>query len=376
MKNQGAQIKTPPRCVFCGGEIDQPGERAQRQLGEFNIGECQCGAIYACDPTGHNIGSAMIEALVTACGDDWELAWELLPEDDYLTGRLEDYDELTHQVLEQRHLDGRYVRGVLYFVRLQQEIDEIARQRRPTPEQDKNAPAAAYPPLVEPERDPHRRRRRADKKGVQQLALAGEVDALVDLAFDDLRTLRFLQRLLYTPDEDERWFVAHLIGQVCARLATRQPGAVSDLLHRLFEASSDSAASHWGLVETMGAIIAARPDIYGGFTRHLLRYVNHVSTRSQVLWALGSIAASKPELIRETPYYQMANLLKDPDPLVRALTIRVLDRITAAEFHSQLANLVDDQQPVTIYEAGRPQQTTVGDLAATALNNVSVHQGQ
>ncbi|MDZ7642498.1 MAG: PBS lyase [Desulfurivibrio sp.] len=371
MKNQGAQIKIPPRCVFCGGEVDPPGERAQRQLGEFNIGECQCGAVYACDPTGHNIGAALVEALVGACGDDWELAWELMPEQDYLTGRLEDYDELTHQIMEQRHHEGRYVRGVLYFVRLQQEIAEITRQRRPGTESEQTTRAKDTRPPVEPERDPQRQRRRADKNEIRKLALAGDLDALVELAFDDLRTLRFLQRLLYTPDEDERWFIAHLIGQVCARLATRQPGAVSDLLHRLFEASSDSAASHWGVVETMGSIIAARPNIYGGFARHLLRYVNHVSTRSLVLWALGSIAASKPELIREMPYYQIANLFDDPDPLIRALTVRLLGRVAAAEFRSQLANLTADQQSVTIYEAGHPRETTVGHLAATALQNLS-----
>lgn len=367
MKGKGSQIKTPPRCAFCGAEIERPHDQEQRKLGEFNVGRCSCGAVYASDVTGHNVGSAMIEALVYACGDDWDLAWDLLPDQDYLTGRVENYDEQSHQILEQRHLDGRFVRGVLYFVRLQREIDEIVRLRQPAAAKSATPGGGFTPPPLEPERDPKRRRQRADKTLVKKLALAGDIDALVDLTFDDLKTLRFLQRLLYTPDEDERWRLAHVIGQVCARLATRQPGAVSDLLHRLFEASSDSAATPWGLVETMGSIIAARPDIYGGFARHLLRYVNHVSTRPQVLWALGEVAAVKPELIRQIPYLQLAPVLNDPDPLIRALTVRILGPVAASEFRSQLAVLVEDQSPVEFYRAGQQQSSTVGRLAAEFL---------
>ena len=388
---KGQLLKAPPHCPICGDEIDHPQAQQLRKLGEFNVGNCRCGAVYASDPTGHNIGSAMIEALVFACNDDWDLAWDLLPDEDYLTGRVENYDETTHQVLEQKHVDGRYVRGVLYFVRLQDEIGQIARRRRanhPAPsspaalEPVETASGAAeqdqeirdrgsfHPPPLEAQRDPKRKRRRADKGEVKKLALEGNISALVELSFDDAKTLRFLQRLLYTPDDDERWWVAHVTGEVCARVATRQPGMVSDLLHRLFEASSDSAASSWGLVETMGSIIAARPDIYGGFTRHLLRYINHVSTRHLVLWALGSVAGARPDLARVDQYYQLFNLLNDPDPMVRAMTVRLLGRVGASEVKSRLEALSREQTPVTYHENGRPLSTTVGELAAQALRQL------
>ena len=85
---------------------------------EFPLGRCECGAVYVSETTGHNVGAAMVECLVNACGGNWDLAWDLLPEDDYLTGQLDDYDEVTHQVVPERFLDGRAVRGVLFFVRL------------------------------------------------------------------------------------------------------------------------------------------------------------------------------------------------------------------------------------------------------------------
>lgn len=364
-------FKMPPWCPFCGQNIGKAQPPAQRKLGEFNVGTCQCGAVYTCDPTGHNVGAAMVEALVSACNDDWDLAWELEPEKDYLTGRIENYDEITHQVLDQKHIDGRYVRGVLYFVRLHnQEITEIA-QRVAAKKAGQAAPpptAASDLPAMEPERDPKRLRQKASKATVRQLAEANNIDGLVDLLFDDIKTLWFLQRLLYDPDEAKRWQVAHLIGQVCARFSTRQPGPVSDLLHRLFEASSDSAATHWGLVETIGAIIAGRPDIFGAFTRHLLRYLSHPTTRNQVLWALGTIAGKRPDLVRSTSFYQLFSFLDSPDPIAKALAVRLMGRIRATEVEQKIAALADLETQVTIYENGQPQATTIATLCRQALD--------
>ena len=364
-----AELKMPPWCPFCGQNIGKPLPPVQRKLGEFNVGSCQCGAVYTCDPNGHNVGAAMVEALVSACNDDWDLAWELVPEKDYLTGRIENYDELSHQVLEQKHIDGRYVRGVIYFVRLHKDISEIA-QRVAAKKADTTPPvavAATDMPAMEPDRDPKRVRQKASKTTVRQLVETGNIDGLVDLVFDDVKTLWFMQRLLYDPDEAKRWQVAYLIGQVCSRFSTRQPGPVSDLLHRLFEASSDSAATHWGLVETIGSIIAGRPDIFGAFTRHLLRYLSHPTNRNQVLWALGTIAEKRPDLVRNLPFYQLFSFLDSPDPVAKALAIRLMGRIRATEVELRIVPLTDLDIPVTIYEKGQPVTTTIGELCRQAL---------
>ncbi|MDH5299462.1 MAG: PBS lyase, partial [Desulfobulbaceae bacterium] len=309
MKN--TDIKVPPWCVFCGQKVGRPQPPVKRKLNEFTVGTCQCGAVYTCDPTGFNIGSAMIEALVYACNDDWDLAWELLPDEDYLTGRLEKYDEQTHQVIETGNLDGRFIRGILYFIRLHKEIEEIKGRMQPNDgaAPASNRPPGFSPPPVEPNRDPKRMRKRASKEMVRALVMARDIDGLVDILFDDIRTLRFLQRLLYDPSEDNRWLTAHMTGLACARLATRQPGQVSDLLHRLFEACADSAATNWGLVETVGSVIAARPDIFGAFARHLLLYTRHESTRVQTVWALAEIAVTRPDLIRSIPFYSLFEYL-------------------------------------------------------------------
>lgn len=362
-----------PWCPFCGVDIGRARDAVQRKMTEFPVGRCDCGAVYVCDATGHNVGAAMVECLVYACHDDWDLAWELIPEDDYLTGRVDNYDEITHQVVPTRELDGRWIRGVLYFVRLHKDVAEIGERlavRQEQAEEETGTGGAFSPPTLEPRRDPKRQRKRASKELVRQLVAAGDIDVLVDLAFDDRKTLRFLQRLLYEPDEAARYRTAWLIGQVCARLSTREPGPVADLMHRLFEACSDSASTSWGMVETIGAIIAGRPDIYGAFTRYLLNYMDDESTQAQVIWALGEIAASRPDLIRKTPFYSTFAFLGHANPVIRGLMARLLGRIQASEALFQIMGLQADQHPITIYEEGRPLQTTVARLAAEAIENI------
>ncbi len=362
-------------CPFCGMDVARPRESAQRKMTEFPVGTCECGAVYVADATGHNIGSAMVECLVYACNDKWDLAWELIPEEDYLTGRIEDYDEVTHQVVPKRNLEGRAVRGVLYFVRLHTEISAIVErfQEKKKSDNDKMSTGGVSPVTEQqvassaPVKDSSGQKRRTSKREVKALVDKNAVDELTALCFEDKRTLRFLQRLLYQPDRLQRYKTAWIIGQVCAQVSNREPGAVADLLHRLFEACSDSAATPWGMVETIGAIIALRPDIYGAFTRHLLNFMGDPLTQEAVLWGLGEIADQRPDLIRSTPFYSTFHFLGHDNPVVRGLMVRLLGRIQATEALMQIIGLQQDDSEVTYFQQGDMTTTTVADLAFRAV---------
>ena len=366
-------MKTRPWCSFCGQDVGKPQYPDKRKLGEFALGDCECGAVYASDPTGFNVGAAMVDCLVYACDDNWDLAWDLLPEEDYLTGLLEDYDELTHQVVETRNLDGRRIKGILYFVRLQENIAALTAKLKG--EEKTTGAKAADSSLVvqvEPAPDPKRIKKKANKNLVKEMVQNRDADGLVALCFDDKKTLRLLLRQIYEPDEEKLWATARLIGEVCSRVATLKPGMVSDLLHLLFEACADSASSNWGAVETIGSIIAARPDIYGSFTRHLLAYIGDPSSRAQVLWALGSIAEKRPDLVRNTSFYQLIGLLDSPLTLVKGYMLRLLGRLKAKEVASQIRMMQEDTTPLIIYENGLPVQTDIGTLAKEALQLIDM----
>ena len=339
-----------------------------KKMHEFPVGRCQCGAVYSCDVTGHNVGAAMVETLIFACGNNSELAWELYPEDDYLTGRVENYDEITHQVIDTGNIDGRPVRGVLYFVRLHTEMSDLVERLSAKKQDDQDVQVAARPKVeIEPPPDPRRIKQRATKKQVSELADNLDVDGLVSLCLDDKKTLRLLQRRLYDPVEEKRWKTAWLLGNVCARVATHDPGQVSELLHRLFEACSDSAATNWGMVETLGSVIARRPDIFGAFTKHLLNYLGDDSTQVQVIWALAEIAKERPDLIRDTPFFNLFHFLRHPKAEVRGQIARLLGRIKATEATIQLMELSGDEASLAIWEDGECIETTVAKEAAKAI---------
>ncbi|HSR36862.1 MAG TPA: PBS lyase, partial [Desulfurivibrionaceae bacterium] len=85
------------------------------------------------------------------------------------------------------------------------------------------------------------------------------------------------------------------------------------------------------------------------------------------LWALGTIAEKRPDLIRNTPFYQLFGFLDSPDPVAKALAIRLMGRIRATEVELRIAPLADLAIPVTIYEHGQPVTTTIGELCRQAL---------
>ncbi len=365
------QIIVRPWCPFCGQKVGRPSHAPVRKMNEFPVGRCQCGAVYTCDATGHNVGSAIVETLVYACNDNADFAWELMPEDDYLTGRIENYDEDKHQVVATKNIDGRAVRGVLYFVRLHTEIREIAQRiqekRGEVVGKILGTNPAQKKVTIEPAPDEKRVRRKANKKLIKELVEKDDIDTLVAYCFDDKKTLRLMQRLLYDPHDSRRWRVAWIIGRVTARTSTREPGPVSELLHRMFEACSDSAATPWGMVETIGYVIALRTDIFGAFTRHLLNYIGEPSTQNQTLWALAEIAETRPDLIRDTPFYNLFHFLQHPEPQVRGQVARLMGRIKAKEVAIKLMELSADHEEFQYCVEGKLVSSTVAETAHAAL---------
>src|SRR3972149_619132 len=117
-------------CPFCRHAIEQSKELMERKPREFPLGVCDnCGAVYAYDATGHNRGAAFVEALLFACNNDDYLAFSLSAGEDYSDAIVENYDSVTHSVIPGGALDDRAVRGVLIFVKLTREFQEVTGEK-------------------------------------------------------------------------------------------------------------------------------------------------------------------------------------------------------------------------------------------------------
>lgn len=355
----GKDILVRPTCPFCSAPIDKPKELSARMPNEMPVGSCSCGAVYAYDVTGHNLGTAMIEALVFGCNGDWDLAWGLLPEEDYLEQEVKNYDIESHLIIHGGAYQGRNISGTLYFVRLHEDIREVTEEgfqkqlKKATPVRE-SAPSRA---------------------GHEKTLLKGEVEtlvseyrmgSLVEAAEKDNRIIRHLKRLLYSVEPLPRLKAADALGRVSAVIARRDPGIISRLLQGFFTSIADTAASSWGALDAIGEIIRNSPEQYAGFIPQIYQLTRDSTMVSGALRVLARIAEIKPDPIRKTAF-RYISLLQHPDPEVRGYAAVLLGNLRAREAEEDLARLKGDQASLDVYGDGILQKKTVGQVASDSL---------
>ncbi|WP_027364438.1 DVU0298 family protein [Desulfotruncus alcoholivorax] len=366
----GRNSKVKPRCPFCGLPISRPQELEVHRPGEMPVGSCSCGAVYAYDATGHNLGAAFSEALVFGCNMDWDLAWNLLPEEDYLEALVENYDLESNYIIPAGSFEGRRISGALYFIRLHNDIREAtgeAVQRR----LDKVRQVVAKPEPV-----PGAYAKKSfTKKDVEKWVADYQLETIVEVAGRDKRILRDLQRLLYSADELTRHRAASALGRASRVVVEKDPGAVSDLLQKIFTsvAGADYGSSNWGAIDAIGEIIANSPDLFAGYIPTMYQFMNDRELRPRVLRSIARIAEAKPELIQKSLGY-FTGFLQVAEPETRGyaawLTGKLLTSKSAPgtkEAMEALKRITEDNNPVRIYQNGNAHEKTVGQLAAEAL---------
>jgi hypothetical protein len=331
---------------------------------EMPIGYCSCGAVYACDETGHNLGAAMLEALMYACGLDADLASGLLPEDDYLQEIVERYDYFSHLIVPGGAMEGRRIRGALFFIRLHEDVQEVTRA-----EAERIISRGAQSQALRKASEPSISATPLTKQQVEALVEAYDTNAAVEAAPGDKKLVRNLQRLLYSGDTLTRKRTADILGRVCAVIAERNPGAVSRLLQSLLTAVSDTAAFTWGAFEAIGEIIRCQPSLFGPYVTFLSPYLNDDTRISQTIEAMQRVSETRPQLLQKTAF-RLANFLDHPDPSVRGNAVRILALLGSPEAVDKIKQLVGDHATLDVYNLGRIQHTSVGELASEALKTL------
>lgn len=102
------------RCPFCNMPVQMP-LTIRTEFGEIIGGSCDCGAVYTCDLTGHNMGEALLDALVYACDNDWDRVFNI-DSDDY-SEAVFNYDINTHRIWNIRDI-RRDQGGKIIFIRI------------------------------------------------------------------------------------------------------------------------------------------------------------------------------------------------------------------------------------------------------------------
>ncbi|AEH44044.1 heat repeat-containing PBS lyase [Thermodesulfatator indicus DSM 15286] len=351
----------PVLCPFCGHPVAPP-QNLGFQFSDFDAGFCDCGAVYVSDVTGHNRGAAFVEALLLACGGNWDLAWELEPEADYQEQVVEHYDQKSHQVFGDPS-DRVNVKGVLIFLRLSDELRDLSAEKIAEIKASRRTKESPPPGFK-----PKRLRRQEIEKLLHENR---EKEIVYHCRFLPVN-LSTLRKVLYSADPLLRWRAVVTMGEAAQAVLKTRPDITADLIKRLIYSSADSAASAWGALETVGEIIRREPGRFSLFVKNLLAFLKYPEFRSGALWALYRIAQGKPSLIKNERYWIILDLLKDQEPIVRALATMVCQYARIIEALPALKNLLEDQDIVEIFnpEEKNFKKVTVGALAKEAIKTL------
>ncbi len=360
-----------PLCPFCDTPLERPRDVEPKRLGDFGYGRCdECGAVYVHDVTGFNLGAALVEALGFACNDNWDMAWDLMPDQDYHDVLIEHYDEKTHRIYPSGHdNNGARVKGALSFIRLFDDVRQLTdagvRQRlEEAPDASGGVSRQAGGRLSAGHG------RRFSKREVQQSVAGRRLGELITMALQDRLVLRKIQRLLYSADEQQRWNAVLMLGGVAGALAKSDPTLVGDLVRRLLYAANDSAAANWGTIEAIGEIIRCQPGIYGSFVRHIIGLLPDKPSRPAILWALGRIGELYPKLVKSASFFPLLDFLESDDDTVRGYAVWALGRMRSREALTACRRLCSDTAPLSIFDGDKIIDTTVGRLALEAVTTM------
>lgn len=361
-KFAGRDVVKKPICPFCTSPFERPVEDFDQRPTEMPVGLCSCGAAFACDVTGHNLGTAMIEALVCACGGDWDEAWELTPGKDYQEEILQNYDLANHLIVPAGAYEGRSIAGALYFIRLSRHAKEHLGK---TGQRRLESPGPEAPEPLAPEK----RRGKLSKREVETLVKDFNVDSLMEAALDDKSVLRHIKRLLYSADKLTRFRAADALGRVCGKLAPVDPGPITKLLQGLFSSLSDTAASSWGAIDAIGEILGNSPEQFDSYVPQLYHFLRDRELLIETLRALGHAGQTHPQLMRKDAIH-FVQLLYDQDASVRGYASILVGHLGASEAKEALERLREDGERVEIYCNGDMETRTVGTLASEALERL------
>lgn len=326
-------VPKPPTCPFCGRFIKKP-ELLPIGLSDLEAGVCECGSVYVCDVTGHNRGNAFIEALFLATAGDWDLMWELIPEEDYKEVWIENYDLKTHTILPMPATSRIVSKGALCFLKVADDIRELkhvklsqALQKEPLSEKDFNKP-----------------KRKLSKRELEELIEKEDFNTLNIYIVSEPLNLNVLQKFFYHPDPVFRRKAVVALGKVSPALAKVYPERLLDFIKRLLYAAADSASSAWGALEAVGEIIRETGDRYAIFIKNLLAFLKFPEYHVYVLYALYRISEKNPEVLKKHSYFLLLDLIERSSSEIKALILKTFVNLGAKEISPYLDKLNPEEE--------------------------------
>ena len=189
------------------------------------------------------------------------------------------------------------------------------------------------------------------------------------------RVVNPLFSFFYNLDELVKWRAVTAMGVVVARLAHEDLESARIVMRRLmWNLNDESGGIGWGSPEAMGEIMARHDRLAKEYACILVSYINeagnfleHEMLQRGVLWGLGRLAHTRPELVRNAAAY-LPPFMGSKDAVHRGLAAWVAGAIPSEMTKSLLKHLVADEARINIFINMNLEECTVDQLAVEALS--------
>ena len=217
---------------------------------------------------------------------------------------------------------------------------------------------------------------RSVKKQLFDLLNQGDSDkALAEMGrLSPRQIINPLLSFIQSGNEKVKWGSVKAIGHVVGQLADRDLEAARVIMRRLMWTLNDeSGGIGWGSPEAMGEIMAIHRGLAQEYAHILIsyarqdgNYLEHEGLQRGLLWGIGRLSETRPELVRESaglflPY------LESRDAVIRGLAVRLMGLLRVKEAQPVLQTLAEDESAIALVIENRLAATRVKDLAAEAL---------
>ncbi len=283
-----------PTCLFCGRIINPP-ENKDTEFGEIMYGKCECGAIYVCEPTGHNQGEALVEAMFLASpsgiesiefGKNFEI-------------RERDYDCRLHQYIYTKYSPFQ---GKLFFIKAMDE--KINREIR-----DKI---------------------KISKKDFLSILEKDDFDTIAIASLQNPNVFGWLIALSYDKESPVSWKAIKAMGYIAETYvkANNIEPLRNTIRKLLWSMTDESGGIGWRAAELIGEIVFAEPSLFEDIIPILWSQREEESFLESVLRSMIRLSNK----INITDYIEinpteLESLLKHENDEIKALTSILIHKL-------------------------------------------------
>lgn len=330
-------VKYAPDCPFCGRFIKRP-EKIRIEFGDIIASWCLCGALYACDPTGKNLGEVFVDALALFTGD-WDIGSKT-PDKDYFTKEY-DYDLKSHRYINikgENPSSGKLIFINNYAINSRNE----ARVKR----LDVNI-----------------------KNILIEYLNSQDYQKIAEMVETNHSLVSKLISLSYDKDDLIAWRAIQSFKEISIRLTPIDQNFMRNTIRRLLWSMSDeSGGIGWSACEILGMIISANVKEYSDVIPLLWSFREEEMFKSGVMWAIYHIAL----IDRDALYFvceELLQFLTDKNPYVRVYSLSSLNTIgcNVEEEKFDMNSIITDET-ITYYEKGQFHTSKVSDAIKSLTN--------